>query len=942
MCAICHVNVQCISNKLSEIEILVLQNNIDILCISEHWLSYVNISNIYLPGFKLAANFSRKEHIHGGSLIFVKNSLIVNEVKLLNEISLECQVEMCGISFKGWDNKKVLVICLYRPPNGVFSVFHKHLSEVLKILSLKFDYIVLCGDFNVDYLKITLNKKVLCDMLESYELRVTSTDPTRISHSNNGQVSATCIDYMTTNFPENICNIKTINPLIADHLAHVLTICHDNIKPSHKVEKMSIRVVNDNSLNEFNFHLQNTDWSPLYSLSVNKAFGYFLNCVVWCLEVSCPIKSITKSVGERNEKSWVSEEIISEGNQIKKLYWEMKNTCDPMLASLYNQKKKEYRKNINTAKETYFSNKIRNANNKTKETWGIINRRLGRTKNENDVITLKVNNNIITDKNKVANLFCTHFASTAINKVSDFFSYNLSLPCTLSENIMESIYIEPISANELHDVIRNLKNKKSSGIDGVTLQIVKGIIQHLETPLLYLFNSSLNNGIFPDCLKISSVIPVFKNGNKDDIENYRQIHLLSVFSKLLEKFTTSRVLEFLKLKNVLTPCQHGFRPGKSTETASFYFIDYIYKNLDQGKYVVSILFDLTSAFDTVNNAFLAIKLENIGIRGKILDWIISYMSTRKLTVKYQNVVSDLNDVNLGVPQGSVLGPLLFSLYINDLPKYFNEGHVTMYADDTAISVCASTPEELYLKIGYVCETMSAWCQRNRLILNEKKTKYINFNLRRPLTEDLIPFSASLKYLGTYLDNNLSWICHIDHVCKQLNKAYYAILQMKNTLRQPGLLNIYYALAYSYISSNIIMWGKSTDFNRVFILQKRILRLIFNMKYNDTCRNVFKENEILTVPSVYIYKCLLFARDNMALFDTLDITHSYNTRHGNLYAIPPHKTSTFKDSPYYNSIIFYNNLPKNVRDLQYRQYKKKVRKLLVEKNCYSVHEFLDSC
>ena len=102
----------------------------------------------------------------------------------------------------------------------------------------------------------------------------------------------------------------------------------------------------------------------------------------------------------------------------------------------------------------------------------------------------------------------------------------------------------------------------------------------------------------------------------------------------------------------------------------------------------------------------------------------------------------------------------------------------MYADDTAISICASTPEELYIKIGYVCEAMSAWCQRNRLILNEKKTKYINFNFRRPLTENLIPFSASIKYLGTYLDSNLSWTCHVDHVCKQLNKAYYAILQMK--------------------------------------------------------------------------------------------------------------------------------------------------------------------
>ena len=180
----------------------------------------------------------------------------------------------------------------------------------------------------------------------------------------------------------------------------------------------------------------------------------------------------------------------------------------------------------------------------------------------------------------------------------------------------------------------------------------------------------------------------------------------------------------------------------------------------------------------------------------------------------------------------------------------------MYADDTQISICASTPEELSIRIGYVCEAISACCQRNRLILNEKKTKYINFNIRRPLTENLIPLSASIKYLGTYIDSNLSWTCHVDHSCKQLIKAYYAILQMKYTLGQPGLLNIDYII-----------------------------------------------------------------RDNKALFDSLDINHKYGTRHGNLYAIPPHKTASFKDSPYYNCIICYNSLPKYVRDLRCKQYKK---------------------
>lgn len=505
--------------------------------------------------------------------------------------------------------------------------------------------------------------------------------------------------------------------------------------------------------------------------------------------------------------------------------------------------------------------------------------------------------------------------------------------------------IEPVTEQEIMNIINSLKNENSCGVDDISLFVLKHISDHVVCSLVYLINQSFYQGCFPDVFKIARVIPLFKKGCPENIDNYRQISILSTLSKIIEKAFHVRIVDFVEKNNILTPSQHGFRSGRSIETASCHLLNYVYSSLDVGKYVVSMFFDLSKAFDTIDCEILLAKLFHLGIRNTALSWIKSYMEERSLIVNYNHSNSRTHKVKLGVPQGSVLGPLLFMLFVNDLPDYIkNAGHVTMFADDTTISTTASSVEEIQSQAENIIDILGAWCDSNKLILNAKKTVLMNFHIRRSLPTNVkildVELEDEIKYLGTVLDSRLSWDNHIDTVCKKLNKAYFGILQMKDTLDENGLLNIYYALAYSHISLNIMCWGCGREKSRVFILQKRIVRLIFNLRSGESCRTIFKEKKLLTLPCVYIFKCLMYTKQNLDMFVKISDNHAYHTRHGKLLSIPTHKTTVYKQSPWYNCISLYNSLPNTVREISSTKlFKNKVKTILVEGGFYSTDEFV---
>lgn len=442
---------------------------------------------------------------------------------------------------------------------------------------------------------------------------------------------------------------------------------------------------------------------------------------------------------------------------------------------------------------------------------------------------------------------------------------------------------------------------------------------------------------------------MYKKGSREDIDNYRPITVISCFSKIIEKIVYDQIVDFCIKNNILSRVQHGFRRGLSTETAALSLIQCLHSNINQRKTTIGIFFDISKAFDSLNPQFLSEKLDHLGFRGVVNNWIISYVQNRKITVRVKDSFSDLMDVSLGTPQGGILGPLIFLLYVNDLPEFMDDGELFMYADDTSIIVSDPDPEAACVRANCVVKKFHTWCRRNNLVLNCNKTVSMAFSYgfnRRSICDyhinlgtARIDFVESAMFLGIRLDNTLNWCSHIDGLCKKINSACHAISSLKNKLPSDELWNVYYALVHSIISYGILCWGQAVERDRVFVLQKRVLRLIYGIKYTETCRIVFRAKNILTLNSIYIQKLLCHVHMHKDTYYKTNMVHSHNTRNRENLACGDFSYIKFKKSPDYIGVKLYNLLPHKYKETASKEaFKKNIRGLLLADCFYTVDEF----
>jgi hypothetical protein len=341
------------------------------------------------------------------------------------------------------------------------------------------------------------------------------------------------------------------------------------------------------------------------------------------------------------------------------------------------------------------------------------------------------------------------------------------------------MYLSSVLEEEVIQVVRKLASKHSSGYDGISVFLIKKVVSNISKPLCAIINKSFQVGLFPKNCKIAKIIPVFKSGDRSNFINYRPISLLPSFSKIIEKLMLNRLLSFFNYNNILNNCQHGFRLNHSTSTAIAQLLNTVTYALDKGEYVLSLFLDLAKAFDSLDHSILIKKLELYGIRGCVLDWFKSYLTDRFQYIVHNNNRSSLRLIKSGIPQGSILGPILFNLFVNDLPSIDQEVKSVLYADDTVLSISDINPKVLYAKASCLFSKFSVWFKVNKLALNVLKTYFVVFTSPRcyyvfPDTLNVDGYNIKrvnfVRYLGILIDSKLTWHKHLLYVNDKINKG----------------------------------------------------------------------------------------------------------------------------------------------------------------------------
>lgn len=471
---------------------------------------------------------------------------------------------------------------------------------------------------------------------------------------------------------------------------------------------------------------------------------------------------------------------------------------------------------------------------------------------------------------------------------------------------------------------------------------------YLVKPLGHIINLIFSTAKIPEAWKEAIITPVHKSGEKNLLTNYRPISLINNFAKIFEKCLKKRLNNYLDKNKILNNRQFGFRSNLSTEDGVVELAKRVVYGVDEDKKCLAIFLDLAKAFDTVDHEILIGKLAKIGIRGHGLEIFVDYLANRKQKVKINGTLSDFKIITTGVPQGTVLGPTLFLLYINSISDMIGpDNDVFSYADDTALLFQGKSWEEVYTSAETGLKKMKSWLNANRLSLNIKKTKFMTFTLTvsdQPEKDKLIIHSNScnkkpcdcpsidrvndIKYLGIVVDQHLRWNKHIEYVVKRLRRLIYKFYQLRDILNKKTLIITYKALAESIIRYGIIIWGGlyNVTLRNLEVMQNTIIKIICKKERQYSTEILYQEVDLLSVRKLYTYESLLW----MFKIQMHTLEHNYNTRWNENTAV---EIPLFHKSHSQRFIFFfgpklYNKLPKNIKSIKKKEkYKVELKKFV---------------
>jgi hypothetical protein len=680
---ILHQNIAGLLNKQDILDIAIKEleetlKSIDIICLSETFISKGDEKNVRLHNHVLGSHWSRPNLKRGGVCILVKNDLNFVNLEIMKEFSMQNVFECCGISLT---DSNLVVVCIYTTPNPDKSLFLHKLESLLYRLTKKLNKkIVLAGDLNIDILKNGKYAEQLVNICTSYNTKLHISQPTR---------KLSCIDQFISNIKSATGTVHKLG--LSDHDTGQILKIKIKIQRAPKFWFQEKRDFNKSNVNKFVECIESLSFSEvLQETDSETAFNQFHDMISLLFNLNFPIILVKMSNKNKCKMQWLTKNIKRSCIVKRRLYFQYQYATNNKVhyKTLFKKYSKTLRKCIHESKRKSNINYIEKAENKGRATWKIIRYQSMNINPTSMTKKLKINNSVVEDPHDMANTFNNYFVDITNNQQG-----TVDIKNQIS-SISSSIFLKPTHEQELLGIIKGLKNTGAVGYDGLPTKIVKLCAPLFAKILVYLINLSFSEGCFPERLKCSIVKPMHKKGDVTEVSNYRPITLIPIISKIYEKVLCARLNEFFEQQNVIKREQNGFRKNMSTSLAVFKLIKTVTNCVDTGEMVVVLFFDMTKAFDFVHHDRLINKLNKYGIRGIAEKWINSYLRDR---VQYTEITQLQADKHLkcfksqlkfnryGVPQGSVLGPLLFLTYINDLPDIIPHDCI-LFADDTTIVI----------------------------------------------------------------------------------------------------------------------------------------------------------------------------------------------------------------------------------------------------------------
>jgi hypothetical protein len=870
----------------------------DIIVLTETWI-YDHETHLYtINGYSAFYRCCNSERA-GGVAVFVRSDLLRFTMIDIPYMRDDCEflaLDMCITH----TNEHFVLVALYRSPSKCLTSFNEHLEQLLTQVNRSTNFL-LCGDINVDIYRgnsasFDRNSQRYLDIVSSNGLINVCNKITR-------KLSNTEIDHFFLRCSSRYMDVSDCSVFdfddLTDHCA-VYFLTPFGAPRETTATNRTYKTTNWTLLDQKMF---STDWVSLAAEAGDDPSSTLkaIICAAMKHLESCTITRKLPNMLVRL-KPWMTTGILVAIRQRDKL----KKKSDDLSQQIFRLYRVRIQHLILRAKELYLVEQVNRCNGNNAKMWKTLKQHIHGDQ------AFRINNFSSFNKpdGAIAEQLNSYFVGIGELLAEDI-PYHGTDELLPQYDVRNPFQFSPISTGAIIKILSTLQTKKATGPDGLSNAFLKRYRDVLSPVLSIVFNACCNLGVFPETLKIASVVPIHKSGDLQNPANYRPISLLTGIAKLFEQLLAAQLTKYLDEENILHPSQFGFRKNVGTENALVKVVTTVLEALNDRKKVASVFLDLRKAFDTVCHSRLISKLSRIGLTGRSLDILRDYLSNRRQFTRINLANSSTSMISWGVPQGSVLGPLLFIIYVNDIFHLNLKGDLTMYADDTALTCCAKDDLVLELETNEDMKKIRHWLECNYLSLNATKTeivKYSGSSFVTPISvkvhkQDCLSDLAcecpqlscvkSAKYLGMIVDYMLSWKPHVTSLWHKLLKANATLYKLRNH-SEKTLKAVYYAFVQSQIQYGISCYGGTYQSTLLPIIniQKKIIRRVAHADYLDSSGPLFRRLNILSFQRLYMFRLGIFQYKSK-FFQLLTTESVYETRRASVGMVnSPQQNFTF--------------------------------------------------